>query len=150
MVTFSTAARNDAWKIDEHTIIAAKPTIPKIGPAYMNPIIIVDKASIFAINTYLLFSLLKNFDMYNIVIASGTTAILIIPMASTVSINFGKKIGIIFGNTKNPKSEIPIDIKIIIFFNFLLETPLESCGNKYLKDIDDNITKIVKICNDKE
>ena len=97
--------------IDEHTIIIAKPTIPKIGPAYMKPIIIVDKASIFAINTYLLFSLLKNFDMYNIVIASGTTAILIIPMASTVSINFGKKIGIIFGNTKNPKSEIPIDIK---------------------------------------
>ena len=116
----------------------------------MKPIIIVDNAIIFAINTYLLFSLLNNFDTYNIVIASGTTAMLIIPIASTVSINFGKKIGIIFGNTKNPNSEIAIDMKIIIFFNFLLETPLESCGNKYLKEIDDNITKIVKICNDKE
>ena len=41
--------------------------------------------------------------MYNIVIASGTTAILIIPMASTVSINFGKNIGINFGTTKTPK-----------------------------------------------
>ena len=90
------------------------------------------------------------FETYSIVIVSGTTAILIIAIASTVSINFGKNNGIIFGNTKMPRIEITHEIITVIFFNDLLAIPLASCGKRYLKTIDENITRIVNICNAKE
>ena len=80
----------------------------------------------------------KNLIKYNKidrVIVSGTIAILMIEIASTAWINFGKNMGIIFGNTVIPSIEIPIEIKIKIFFKFLFEIPLESCGSKYLKEI---------------
>tara|TARA_Y100000741_G_scaffold137942_1_gene103947 strand:+ start:366 stop:575 length:210 start_codon:yes stop_codon:yes gene_type:complete len=67
-----------------------------------------------------------------------------IPIASTVSMNFGKNIGINFGKVKNPDIDIPNEIIITIFLILLLEIPLASCGNKNLKAIDENITKIVK------
>ena len=50
----------------------------------------------------------------------------------------------IFGKTVTPSIEIPIEIKIKIFFKFLFESPLESCGNKYLKEIEEKIIRIEK------
>ena len=110
----------------------------------MKPRISVTKETIFAINTNLLFSYPNILDINNIIIASGTIAKLIIPIASAASINFGKNIGINFGKTKNPNSEIPIEIIMMIFLIFLLEISLASWGNKYLNAIDENIIKIVK------
>ena len=66
----------------------------------------------------LLFNFTNTLAKYNIVIASGITARLIIPIASTVSMNFGKNMGMIFGRIKKPHSEIIIEItKIRIEFN---------------------------------
>ena len=121
-----------------------------IGPIRIKPIIKRDNENNFEIKIILLFSLPNIFDMYNIVIVSGTTAILIIEIASTAWINFGKNTRMIFGKTVTPSIEIPIEIKIKIFFKFLFESPLESCGNKYLKEIEEKIIRIEKICNDKE
>ena len=95
--------RIPACNIDAITTIIAKPIIPNIGPATINPIIIVSKATNLAISTNLLFSCPSIFDIHSIVIASGTTAKLIMPTASAASINFGKNIGINFGNTVSGK-----------------------------------------------
>ena len=99
----------------------------------------------FAINIELLFSCPRIFDVYSIVIVSGNTAKLMIPIASTVSINFGKNIGISFGRRKYPDSEIVIEIKIIIFLIFFFEIPVASCGKRYLNEIVETIIKMAKI-----
>ena len=59
--------------------------------------------------------------------------------------NLGKNIGINLGKTKIPKIDMPIDTITVIILSFLLEIPLASCGKRYLKTIDEDITKIVKI-----
>ena len=80
-----------------------------------------------------------------VVIASGITAMLMIAIASDASMNLGKNNVINFGKTRIPKIEIPIATIIVIFFKFLLDTPLASCGKRYLKTIAENMTKTVKI-----
>ena len=127
------------------TKIIANPIIPKMGPSKIKPITIIDTASNLAINTNLLFSFPNIFEEYSIVIASGITAILMIAIASAASTNSEKTNVINFGKTRIPKIEIPIDVIIVIFFKFLLDAPLASCGKRYLKTTDEKMIKIVKI-----
>ena len=70
---------------------------------------------------------------------------LMIAIASTASMNLGKNNVINFGKTRIPKIEIPIATIIVIFFKFLLDAPLASCGKRYLKTTAENMTKTVKI-----
>ena len=134
-----------ACSVTAITKVIANPTIPKMGPSKIKPIIIVAKATNLVINTNLLFSFPNIFEEYSIVIASGITAMLMIAIASTASMNLGKNNVINFGKTRIPKIEIPIATIIVIFFKFLLDTPLASCGKRYLKTIAENMTKTVKI-----
>ena len=134
-----------ACSVIDATKIIANPIIPKMGPSKIKPITIIDNASNLAVNTNLLFSFPNIFEEYSITIASGITAMLMIAIASTASMNLGKNNVINFGKTRIPKIEIPIATIIVIFFKFLLDTPLASCGKRYLKTIAENMTKTVKI-----
>ena len=82
-------------------------------------------------STILLFSLPKNSDSIISEIVVGITTILIILIASTASVNFGKNSLIKIGATKIPRIVIRTEKIITRIFGFLFLTPVDSCGSKY-------------------
>ena len=83
------------------TKLYATPSIPIKLPKTIMPIINEVTSMAVPTNTILLFSLPKNSDSIISEIVMGITTILIILIASTASVNFGKNSLIKIGATKN-------------------------------------------------
>ena len=114
------------------TKLHATPIIPNQLPKTIIPIVRKTNEIPVPIITILLLSFPKNCASRINAILPGITTKLIILIASTASMNLGKKFSIKVGAINIPKTDIEIEKIMTIIFGFLFLTPLDSCGSKYL------------------
>ena len=124
------------------TKLHATPVIPNQLPKTIIPIVRKTNEIPVPIITILLLSLPKNCASRINAILLGITDKLIILIASTDSMNLGKKFSINIGAINIPKADTKIEKIITKIFTRLLLAPVDSSGSKYLPTYDGHSTFI--------